>query len=109
MSSGFDDMLKNVLSDPGAMEKISSMLSSLGSSEEKQDPSAGSDGFGGMETLLKAKDMFEKVSKEDDPRLTLLNALKPYLNKKRITKVDSAIKILKVSKLAPLIKDFDIF
>lgn len=110
MSSGLDDMLKNILSDPEAMDKIGSVLGSLGGVSEKESSSApSSNDLAGMETLLMAKEMFEKVSKEDDPRLVLLNALRPYLNEKRTTKVDSAIKFLKVSKLAPLIKDFDIF
>lgn len=114
MSASFDDMLKSVLSDPEAMEKISSLIGSVTQKEEEKTlpsttQSGDADDFFNMETLLRAREIIGKISNEDDPRLNLLFALKPYLSKKRITKIDSAIKILKVSKFMPLIKDFNIF
>ena len=108
MPADFDNMLKNVLSDPDAMQKIGSIAQSLGMSAPKAPETRENDSSMDVEALLKAKEMFDKISNEDDPRMTLLSALKPYLNRKRTEKLDSAMKILKISKLAPLIKDFNL-
>jgi len=111
MSSNPEDMLQSLFSNPEAMQKISSLLGSFsgGETDTKKEESSLPFGLDNPEMILKAKSMFDKISKEDDPRLTLLLALKPYLNKKRLDNVDNAIKILKMSKFSALFGEMDIF
>ena len=44
-------------------------------------------------------------SQNDDPRTALLTALKPHLSEAKREKVDTAVKILRLLDLLPLIKE----
>lgn len=52
-----------------------------------------------FETILKMKNIIEKMNKKDDPRSTLLQSLKPYLNENRKSKVDQYIQLMNMSKV----------
>ncbi len=114
MSGNPEAMIQNLLSDPETMKKIGSLLGSFGADEKEQKTEGKSEesvlppGLDNPETLLKISRMYKDITNEDDPRLTLLLALKPYLSSKRLDKVDSAIKFLKISKLTSLIGEIDI-
>ena len=56
-----------------------------------------------IEKIIKVKKMIESCSTKDDPRVNLLNSLKPYLSKKRADKIDSAIKILSFTAISSLL------
>ncbi|MBR4890909.1 MAG: hypothetical protein IKU15_06440 [Clostridia bacterium] len=81
-------------------EKIASVLSGLNT--EKDSPSAsreeGND-TGELEALFKIGNLFSEISTEDN-RACLLNALKPFLSEGRRPKVDSAIKLLRLARIA---------
>ena len=49
------------------------------------------------------------LSGGDDNETRLIKALKPYLSKQRSESADKAIKLLKLSKMAPLLGDLNIF
>jgi hypothetical protein len=61
-----------------------------------------------LDTILKFKNIFNKVNNNNNPRNTLLNSLKPYLRENRKKKLDQYIKIANLlGVLAILNKDSD--
>ncbi|MGE4282773.1 MAG: hypothetical protein AB7G87_03550 [Clostridia bacterium] len=60
-----------------------------------------------MDTIIKIKKMVDKVNSTADPRVNLLLALKPYLNNNRQTKLDTAIKVVNLTKLSSVINEID--
>lgn len=55
-----------------------------------------------LETARKAIDRLDIVS---DPRINLLNAIRPFMNSRRQQKIGSCIQILKVASLSRLLND----
>lgn len=94
-------------------EKISKALSSLGLGEKaktgdvplKETPDVSNDaadafkGTEGLETLLSMQSLLSSVQGEDD-RARFLSALKPFLSKEKQPKIDSAIRLLRIAKMA---------
>lgn len=118
-----DDLSKKLsefLSTPGAMDQVKNMAEMLGAGGGSNDQSEYSDEqeneggeenfnspFDNPETLLKIKTIMDKLNdNKDDKRINLLLALKPYLNEKREGTLDKSIKILKVTKVMPLLTKF---
>ena len=118
------DMLKDLLNSPGAGEKIESLLGAfMGDGEESGSAPAdmlGSIlGKGGktdgampdippgipVDSMLKIAQAYQQISKKDDPRVNLLKAIKPYVRSSRSESVDTAIKLLGLMRLAPLLGD----
>lgn len=121
------DALKDLLNSPGAEEKLSSMLGAfLGGDSEGEEKSAapadllsslmggGEKKDGGaqdilsgipMESMLKVAQAYQQISKKDDPRVNLLRAIKPYVRSSRSESVETAIKLLGLLRLAPLLGD----
>lgn len=108
MANSAEEMLQNILSDPEAMNKISSMLGSLSSGDNEGDKNDGI-GLDDPQMLMKISSMLGKISNTDDPNVNLILALKPYLSEKRVESADRAVKILKLSKLSSLMGDIDLF
>lgn len=103
-----NERLSALLSNPEGMEKIKAMAQNLIGSPLPESPPTPSEDPGidigavtKMLTLLK--------NNKDDDRVRLLLALKPNLSPEKQQKVDSAIKILKLIDLAPLLKDVGLF
>lgn len=110
------DKLAGLLDSPESLDKIKSLAGMfLAGDNEKTESSSSSpstDLLGGLDPsmLLKITGLLGKINVKNDPRVNLLLALKPYLSEKRLESMDSAIKVLKFSQLAFIIKDeFDIF
>ncbi|HIV03245.1 MAG TPA: hypothetical protein IAC74_06685 [Candidatus Aphodoplasma excrementigallinarum] len=119
------DALKDLLNSPGAEEKLSSMLGAFlgGDGEEKSAAPAdllsslmggGEKKDGGaqdilsgipVESMLKVAQAYQQISKKDDPRVNLLRAIKPYVRSSRSESVETAIKLLGLLRLAPLLGD----
>lgn len=76
-----------------------------GSSDEKSDGL-----FSGLdpEMLMKMLALFETLNQPDDNERFLL-ALKPLLREENRAKIDSAIRIMKLFSLLPLLKDSGLF
>ena len=101
------EKLSSLLNDPQGMDRIKEMAQNLlGQSNNTPEPETGPDPDLGK--LAKMLSLIKGPSGNDD-RVKLLLALKPNLSKERQQKVDSAIKILKLIELAPLLKDAGIF
>ena len=82
-------------------ETISKMVEMLNTktNNNKENTSSNSTSSIDAQTILKFKDMFEKLNSKDDPRSNLLLALKPYLKESRKQKVEQYIQFFNVSKL----------
>ncbi len=101
------EKLSSLLSDPQGMDRIKEMAQNLlGQSTEASEPETGPDPDIGK--IAKMLSLIKGPSGNDD-RVKLLLALKPNLSPQRQQKVDSAIKILKLIEIAPLLKDAGLF
>lgn len=102
--------LAGILNDPQSMERVRKMAESIlgEESSQQENPSPFNDitGMLGAEELTSIVSIIEKLKNSgNDPRAQLLTALKPHLSEPRREKVDTAIKILKVLEILPLMKD----
>lgn len=107
-----NDALSSILSDPETGEKLQALISSLTSSEEgheneKEEADNKSDSlpFPDIGKLMKIKDIYDSAIKEQDPHITLLSSLKPYLSETRNKNLDSMMKLLKIYKVFNKVKD----
>lgn len=101
------DKLKTMLEDPETLNMLSSILGSMQSTPAEtvqteepvlQPPAEQTD------NMIKIKQMLEQSSVANDPRINLLNSLKPYMGKKRMAKMDQAIRLIQISKMASIFK-----
>lgn len=102
-----DDMsgkIMDILSNPEMMQKLNDVMSSLGASSENTSYNDNSSN----ELAANAKNIISTLNHADDRRITLLNALKPYLRDSRANGVDKAIKILKMTKLTEVFKNIEL-
>ena len=104
--------LNNIISQipPEMMQNFSSMMSQNKSNEApKNENTSKTDAFDfskiDMNTILKMKNVMEKLNSSDDPRTNLLYSLKPYLREERKSKVDQYANLLNVAKIADLLKN----
>ena len=108
------EKLAGILNDPDSMERVRKMAESiLGEEESSPRPSSP---FGDISGLFSAEDLpaiMSVISKlkssGNDPRSQLLTALKPHLSEPRREKVDTAITIIKVLEILPLMKESGLF
>lgn len=94
-------------------EKISKALSSLGLGENKQTENVPSQetldpqkiapdmlqNTEGLETLLRLQSLLSSAQGEDD-RARFLSSLKPFLSQEKQPKIDSALRLLRIAKMA---------
>lgn len=87
------DALKNILGD-GAEDKIRDVMSSF----------SGGGNDGDSADLMQIRDMINNLGRStNDPRSNLLMSLKPYMRSSRQHSIDSAVKLLNLTKLSKLI------
>ena len=92
------DMLKGILDDPQTVDKLKGMLggaqlSAPASAEPAIDP----------KTLMRLTKIMKNSGNDD--RTKLLVDLKPYVSPRRQKRVDEAINILKMIRIAELVKN----
>ena len=98
--------LASILNDPDSMNKVRQMAENiLGGQEEQPRAIAENNGLSvnEMQTVMSLIGRFNNA--KDDDRTRLLMALKPHLSEPKREKVDTAVKILKMLELLPLIKE----
>lgn len=98
------------------MENIEELLRALTEEDDGEESSGntadteGSEGSGGLfsgldpEMLMKLLSLFEALNQPSDSERFLL-ALKPLLREENRAKVDSAIRLMKLFSLLPVLKD----
>lgn len=107
------EKISGILNDPESMKQVREMAESLFSQKteqvnQKNDLSTllGGEGMPDPQQLEMLLGLFSKLkSSGDDNTSKLLLALKPHLSGDRRERVDTAIKILKILELLPLIKE----
>jgi len=104
MPDDISKKISEVLSNPDMMQKLGEVMNSLSASNSNMPKQSEATG----EITENAKNIISSLSHTDDRRITLLTALKPYLRESRASGVDTAIKILKMSKLTEVFKNIDI-
>ncbi len=97
----------NMVNEGNIPDEMKNILSSLSNNyenqKEKNQNQTDGDGLGiDMETILKMKQIMEKMKGQNDPRSNLLLSLKPYLKESRKDKVDQYIKLFSMSKVMEL-------
>lgn len=107
------DALKGILGD-NADEKIQAVMESLGGGKDEQTPALNEqklnramDALGGenMEYLMQIKEIMNQLgNSRNDPRSNLLMSLKPYMRGTRQKSIDSAVRMLNLTKLTGLLK-----
>lgn len=102
------EKLAELLNDPSGMEKIKGMAQSLLFEEKPKENEEVLPADLDIGAITRVLGMMKQGS-NDDSRVRLLLALKPNLSPDRQAKVDSAIKILKLIELAPLLGDLGLF
>ena len=103
------EQLTSMLSDPGQLEKIKQMASSLIGSEAPHSapPPAAPSVFGDIPPemlggIMKALGALKE--RPNDRNTAFLTALKPLLHTERRERIDSAIKLLRVFSVLPMLK-----
>jgi hypothetical protein len=114
--------LADLLSQENLPENLAGILSLLGgqSGEKDSPPKANEPKEKQQEKHkisgpLENKEMLDKVMRfmnnansVNDPRITLLTALKPFMNKRRQNNINNCINIIKMSRLVSILDDSDI-
>ena len=123
-----NDKITRLLSDPNSMAKIQGMMAALGGGDTPSPseaphapppqpvpsppsttvPNLSLDGLPDLSMLTKLAPLMGAFSKEDDDT-RLLQALRPYLHGEREQKLDDTMKMLRLTKLLPLLQEQGIF
>lgn len=113
-----NEKLSKLLSDPNSMAKIQSAMAALSNADAPAPsvdvPPAPSpapspsvlDGLPDLSMLSKLAPIMGAFNKEDDDT-RLLQALRPYLHGEREQKLDETMKLLKLTKLLPLLQGLE--
>ncbi len=115
-----NEKIERLLSSPDGMAKIQSMMAALGgggdSSAADTPPSpppsppssASAAGLPDLGTIAKLAPLMGAFSQEsDDTRL--LQALRPYLHGERADRLDESVKLLRLTRLLPLLQQAGLF
>lgn len=98
--------LADILNDPESMNKVKQMAESILSQNETQTQDDSAFGTPDSAELMNLMSIVSKLNQtNDDTRTNLLSALKPHLSEPKREKVDTAIKILRLLDLLPLLKE----
>ena len=112
--SELEDRLNSILNDPEQMARISTLAQSLMGGGSGDEPPPPPEGLAGLAEALSGKSagaegaLLGKLgsllsqSGADDGKRALLEAMKPYLSEKRRGKLDRAMKLTRMAKLARL-------
>ena len=103
------DKLSGILNDPEAMERLKQVADNIFGDDEEESEKEPQIDIGSILENEQIGAIIKIISKmksaDSDPRTRLLTALKPNLSKKRQEKVDTAIKILKVIEILPIVNE----
>ncbi len=111
-----NDKIAKLLSSPDSMAKIQSMMAALGGGESASSPPvadtppppAPSADIPDLAMITKLAPLMGAFSQEsDDTRL--LQALRPYLHGERAGRLDESVKLLRLTKLLPLLQQSGLF
>ena len=87
---------------PEMISSLTSMLKNSSDNNQKEGKSSKISDNLDIDTILKVKNIVEKLNKQDDPRARLLYSLKPYLRESRKKKLDQYINLIKITSITDL-------
>ncbi len=96
VTEGLEEQLGAILNDPESMAQIFQMASSLGASS----PSETSTPLMDENMLFSLMQLMQQLQQTDAKQDALLCALKPYLAPDRQAKLDKAMQIARLSRIA---------
>lgn len=104
--------LEGILNNPQAMSQIMSLAQSLGGKNAAPEPApppepqpAPTPSGQSLDFNLDPKilsglaSLLNSYNSDDDQRIALLNALRPFVKEQRYTKIDKAVQIAKLSRM----------
>ena len=112
MDDELSKKLDNLLNSPDGMDKIQSMMATLGISPEMlmteaqpepKPPPQSSPAIPELDGLLKLMPLLSQMGK-DDQNTTLLKALRPYLHGDREKRLDDSVRMMQLLKFLPLLQ-----
>ena len=103
LSAADMDMLKNAAASILGGEKEEKPQSAPSLPQSAQNPlGINADDF---KMMMKAKSIFDKMNSASNKNTDLIMALKPHLSPENQEKADSAIRLLRLFEILPLLKD----
>lgn len=89
---------------------INEVLSNFSNSQanntnQNQNSNSGNQNTIDMETIMKVKNIMEKMNIQNDANSNLLYSLKPYLRESKQAKLDQYANLMKFSQIANLLKN----
>lgn len=94
MNEELTKLLGNILQNPDALK---SLTGNTAPDTESSTPSTG-------ELESSVANMMSVLSRTDDRRINLLNAVRPFMSPARASGIDKAIQILKLTKLTEVMR-----
>jgi predicted unusual protein kinase regulating ubiquinone biosynthesis (AarF/ABC1/UbiB family) len=123
MSDDLNKKIKQILGQENIPDNVKGLLSLLTNSSPKEEPAPHnmenqfsakeerrekSDLEENLEMVRKITKVMDRVGTNNDPRINLLTAIKPFLSTSRQKKVGNAIKMISMSSVARLLDENDI-
>ena len=108
MADDISEKLKSILNNPDAMNMFSSLLGGKVKDAAPLSPSTSpneTDTSSGNDLLYNIQAAVSRVNSGNDKRINLLNALKPYMRESRVSNIDRAVKMLKLTQITSILKD----
>lgn len=105
MDDNMMDKLKGILNDPDTMQSLSEMVGAMGGGQQKKQAESETKAAQQMQMMMRVKEIMDKVTDTDDPRIHLLTALRPYMRSKRASQMDKAIRMIQMTKITSILKD----
>lgn len=114
--------ITDILGQENIPDNVKGLLSLLTSSDTKEEPhtlqntelpsgkeekSERNELDENVDMVRKVKKVMDKLNTNNDPRINLLTAIKPFLNSRRQKKLVSCIKMLQMSSLTKLFDDHE--
>jgi hypothetical protein len=103
---------------PDNLKELLNMLASSGSKDDtpprpaespepKENKNDRSEQEDSLYMINKVRSVMEGMNGQNDPRVALLNAIKPFLNNRRQKKLNNCVRLLQMSSLTRLLEDND--
>ena len=98
--------LAEILNNPESLNRVREMAEDILGEKPKEEPQNDIPDLLSNVDLMNVMSLVSKLNtKAEDSRTALLTALKPHLSEPKREKVDTAIKILRLLELLPIIKE----
>jgi hypothetical protein len=113
--------ITDILGQENLPENVQSLLNLLSGEASKEEPAikptekaipkeektGRNDGDENNDLIRKARKVMDMLGNNNDPKINLLLAMKPFLNNKRQQKISNCIKILHMSRITGLMDDHE--